>query len=618
MTISRVGTPAFVTQAGTSLSQSLTSAGDADLYFLVTQRGGSGSPTTVTYKSVTATAAGGLFQITGSARFGRWYRIARASAPAAGSGTMAVSWAGVDNIGVGLVEYRGDAGSLSVTSSTEANNASTPIILTLTALSGDVTLAGCTSNSASPAFTPTSGQTEFLESAWYSNTGHVIGELFGASLAIAWTASGSTCGGALVIHETIVDGAMVGDAAMPLAAAGTLTGAGALAGDASAALALAGALTGAGALSGDAVVALALSGALTGAGVLAGDAALPIVLTGALSGAGALAGDSPLPLVLSGTLSGAGALAGDSALALALSGALSGSGALTGDAPMQLALSGTLTALSPDALVGDASMPLALSGALLGAGTLAGDAPAALALSGSLTGSAAASGAATLPLVAQGTLTGSGALTGAAAMDLALSGTLTALPSLSGDASMGLVLSGTLTGLGSMAGEAGMSFALSGTLSGGATEPLRLTMILTERPQPVTLVSLTERDQPCTMTIEGEPMETTVGDEYFLDTMTIAASSGYSLIGSTASVTLWIGRLNSPQFAVTLADVDYVIDGATATLNPRIDPDEWGDLVLWETTEMRAQVTVTGATWGPETLEERPSILVRPRVTVTP
>jgi hypothetical protein len=249
---------------------------------------------------------------------------------------------------------------------------------------------------------------------------------------------------------------------------------------------------------------------------------------------------------------------------------------------------------------------------------MAGDATAALVLSGALTGSAAASGSAALPLVAQGTLTGAGALSGAASMDLALSGTLTALPSLSGDAPMGLVLSGTLTGLGSMSGNAGMSLALSGTLSGGATEPLRLTMILTERDQPVTLVSLTEHDQPCTMMIEGDPMETTVGDEYFLSTMTIAASAGYSLVGSTVAVTLWIGRLAAPQFAVTLATVDYVIDGTTATINAKIDPDEWGDLVLWEATEMRAQITVTGDTWGPETLEERPSILVRPRVTVTP
>jgi hypothetical protein len=206
MTISRVGTPAFVTQAGVTLSQSLTSAGDADLYFLVSQRGGSGSPTSVAYKSVSATAAGGLFQITGSSRFGRWYRIDRSIAPASGSGTMAVSWAGVDNIGVGLVEYRGDAGALSVTASTEVNNGSTPLTFTLAALAGDVTLVGCMGNSAAPAFTPTSGQTELLESAWFSNTGHVIWELFGASSSVAGTASGSTCGGGLVIHETIVGG----------------------------------------------------------------------------------------------------------------------------------------------------------------------------------------------------------------------------------------------------------------------------------------------------------------------------------------------------------------------------------------------------------------------------
>jgi hypothetical protein len=202
MTISRVGTPAFVTQAGASLSQSLTSDGDADLYFLVSQRGGSGSPTSVAYKSVTATAAGGLFQITGSSRFGRWYRIPRGSAPASGSGTIAVAWAGVDNIGVGLVEYRGSVGSLSVTAITEVNNGSTPLTFTLAALAGDVTLVGCMGNSAAPAFAPTTGGvTELLESAWFSNTGHVIWELFGASSSVAGTASGSTCGGGLVIHE---------------------------------------------------------------------------------------------------------------------------------------------------------------------------------------------------------------------------------------------------------------------------------------------------------------------------------------------------------------------------------------------------------------------------------
>jgi hypothetical protein len=282
MTITRVGTPAFVTQAGTSLSQSLTCAGDADVYLLVTQRGGSGSPTSVTLGGVTASAAGGLFQITGSARYGRWYRIERDDSPASGSRTCAVSWAGVDNIGVGMMEYRGDAGTLSVTQNVEASNASTPITLTLTALTGDVTLAGCMGNSAAPAFSPSSGQTELLESAWFSNTGHVIGELFGASSSIAWTASGSTCGGALVIHETASGGTTVdatGSGASVAVAAGQ--------GVASVSVAATGSGIGAAVAAGQAVASVQVAATGSGIGIEVASGQATVSATATATGSGA-------------------------------------------------------------------------------------------------------------------------------------------------------------------------------------------------------------------------------------------------------------------------------------------------------------------------------------------
>jgi hypothetical protein len=209
VTITRVSTAGPVTDPAASLSDSVTLAGDAFILLCVTARGGSGSPGAIalgtggaqcTLANGKITTAGGLFSVSGSARFGRIYKIARADNPGAGAQTITVTWAGQDHIGVSLVEYRAD-GTLSITASVEANNASTPITLTLTALTGDVTFACCLGNSASPAFTPTSGQTELLESAWFLNSGHVVGELFGASSSIAWTASGSTCGGAVVLHE---------------------------------------------------------------------------------------------------------------------------------------------------------------------------------------------------------------------------------------------------------------------------------------------------------------------------------------------------------------------------------------------------------------------------------
>lgn len=213
-----LGTPTLVgSQATTNFSAAYTALGGGrGVVVIASQRGGNPgtSPSALTFGGVDLLdplnadpyhgPAAGLAEITGSARAHRAYWLPANLHPGSGSRTVACTWAAVDNIAVSVIEVLAD-GELSIADSDQLSNQGSPLNLGITAGAGDVTITVCQGNSASPNFQPQSGQSEFLESAWYTNTGHVVGIQTGAQTATNWTAAGSTCISAFVLHETLAD-----------------------------------------------------------------------------------------------------------------------------------------------------------------------------------------------------------------------------------------------------------------------------------------------------------------------------------------------------------------------------------------------------------------------------
>lgn len=193
------GTPVVVAPGGTHTA----SAGGLEVFLCASERGISNtSPTVLSYGGVDAlTGTGGpvtaLAQIVASGRAHRWYHIPRANHPGSGARTVACTWAGTDNVAIAVIEVSA-TGIVSITSNNQNSSGAT---VAITAGSGDLTLGCGQANSATPAFSPSSGQTEYLESVWYNNTGHVIGAQTGAQTAASWTGAGSLCASAFVIHE---------------------------------------------------------------------------------------------------------------------------------------------------------------------------------------------------------------------------------------------------------------------------------------------------------------------------------------------------------------------------------------------------------------------------------
>lgn len=197
---SLTGTPVVVTDAGTVLADTHTaSAAGLELALCVAERGTTGtSPSVLTYGGVNA-LANPITALIGTAsgqRVHRWYRIPKASHPGTGTHVVACTWAGVDNIAVAILEIS-STGTLSYPSSNQAASGTVAI----TAGSGDLTIGCAQGNSATPAFAPVNGQTEYLESVWFASSGHVVGVQTGVQTAASWTGAGSICASAFVVHE---------------------------------------------------------------------------------------------------------------------------------------------------------------------------------------------------------------------------------------------------------------------------------------------------------------------------------------------------------------------------------------------------------------------------------
>jgi hypothetical protein len=199
------GTPAVYTDAGTALADTHTaSAAGLELVLCVAERGTTGtSPSALTYGGVVivgASAVGApITELIGTAsgqRVHRWYHLPRAFHPGTGTHAVACAWAGVDNIAVAILEVSA-TGTITFPSSNQAASGTVAI----TAGSGDLTIGCAQGNSATPAFAPVNGQTEYLESVWFASSGHVVGVQTGTQTAASWTGAGSICASAFVVHE---------------------------------------------------------------------------------------------------------------------------------------------------------------------------------------------------------------------------------------------------------------------------------------------------------------------------------------------------------------------------------------------------------------------------------
>lgn len=191
------------TVASGSFSQAHIASVVCHTFVVASERGISGtSPSAVSYGgvSILANPVTALTQITSASRAHRVYHLPKGSHPGAGSHTVAVTWGGGDHIGVGIVEVQAD-GTITFTTNSADNQGST-ITVPITSVLGDLVISVAQANSAT-TFTPSNGQTEYGEGAWYLNTAHVIGVQTGVQTAASWGSAGSTCGSAFVIHEEV-------------------------------------------------------------------------------------------------------------------------------------------------------------------------------------------------------------------------------------------------------------------------------------------------------------------------------------------------------------------------------------------------------------------------------
>lgn len=392
------------TVASTSFSIAHTaSAGGLEVFICVAERGTTGtSPSALTYGGVDVLTLGTpvtlLTQTPSGQRVHRWYHLPRALHPGSGSRTVTCTWAGVDNIAIAVIEVSA-TGVVTIPSS---NQSSTNATVPITAGSGDLTIGCAQGNSATPAFAPVNGQTEYLESVWFASSGHVVGVQTGVQTAASWTGAGSICASAFVVHEEASGG---DDTTADIA--GVLL---ALEGSVSAALAIDATIAGSTlALVGD--VAVSLSIGASAAGILSG-----------------LTGDAAADLAIEASLAGSTlALVGDVSTELALSGAIDGNlPGLTGAVAAELALGASVAGQLPG-LVGDVSVAVSIEAAIAATLPL---------LSGAFAGVAAAT--------VEGVLPG---LVGQVAAELAISGAVaSSLPGLAGDVSARVGIAGTAAG----------------------------------------------------------------------------------------------------------------------------------------------------------------------------
>lgn len=100
-------------------------------------------------------------------------------------------------------------------------------------------------------------------------------------------------------------------------------------------------------------------------------------------------------------------------------------------------------------------------------------------------------------------------------------------------------------------------------------------------------------------------MQATVGDQVQLDGYPITAENGYSLIGSTVRVILYVGRIAAPFFRVEVeGEWDDDLTAESGTVLATIAPEDWGEYAPTGPVPLNVQVEVTGAAgaWGPATV----------------
>lgn len=317
------------TDPGTTLADSHTASAAHELFLCASQRGTTGtSPGTLSYGGVDAlTGTGGpitaLCQTPSGQRAHRWYHIPRANHPGPGTHAISCVWAGVDNVAVCVVEVSA-TGEVTITAN---NQSSTNATVPITAGDGDLTIGCAQANSATPAFAPVNGQTEYEESVWYNNSGHVIGVQTGAQTAASWTGAGSICASAFVIHEEsaepdpipiaidgeilLLTGAFSLEQLIPIAVAGTV---GPVDGDFAAELRIPLSLAGTvGPVEGDFAADLVIPATVAGTiGAPSGDFAVGLIVPLSLAGTvgpvgGEVSAELRIPVVIAGTV---GPLAG--------------------------------------------------------------------------------------------------------------------------------------------------------------------------------------------------------------------------------------------------------------------------------------------------------------------
>jgi hypothetical protein len=111
------------------------------------------------------------------------------------------------------------------------------------------------------------------------------------------------------------------------------------------------------------------------------------------------------------------------------------------------------------------------------------------------------------------------------------------------------------------------------------------------------------------------PGGTTVGDFTQLSTMTFAASSGYSLVGSDVAVCIFLGRVSEPTFRIDYETADDQIDWDTGTgeLDVTIEAADWSTFAPSNpvTLLVSVQILIPDASpvtfWG--SLQARPAVV---------
>lgn len=403
------------TDPGTTLADSHTaSAGGLELFLCASERGTTGtSPGTLSYGGVNALATTGgpvtaLCQTPSGQRAHRWYHIPRANHPGPGTHAISCVWAGVDNVAVCVVEVSA-TGEVTITAN---NQSSTNATVPITAGDGDLTIGCAQANSATPAFAPVNGQTEYEESVWYSNSGHVIGVQTGAQTAASWTGAGSICASAFVIHEE-------SSGLEEIELGGEALGGGQISSAAAALVTMAGALMGGARVVGSLEPRISAEASARGAAQVPAAATPSLVADAATRGAGQASSDATPSLFADAGVRGAGQASSAATPSLVAFASSVGGSRVTVAAVPSLTLAGSAQGAGR---VSSEAPPIVLEGAARGAGRVMGSVSVLATAAGSTRGAARASASAVVTSIASGAARAAGRILGALRVLVGLGG----------------------------------------------------------------------------------------------------------------------------------------------------------------------------------------------------